>query len=881
MSTDATLLQLALELAYEWDPTLDTAAGSKFRLEFLDPLLGRVGGSPLDVDMESFLVERLDTEIPDVDTSTYSAMRDLVIRAFTVMADPLRREISGVKTAQSLNNYGTMTRNEVDSLLGNYFTSLKSGARSTGTVRMYFSSPQTVLVSTATRFTTGTDLAFFPSTLQSISATQMSFQQTGSLYYFDILLEAENTGDSYNVDIGSINSVDGVSAVTKVTNLAKFTAGYADETKAEGIARTKNSITIRNLITARGAAFVIPESYPSIAAIQVIGRGDLEMQRDIIEGPVSISSIPGGFASTEDPDVGDTGVHIGGMTDIYLQQASPDSEDMDIENITDKGYRVYAGSTGYTDVGAGTTPWMHDKLGFFSKRGIKAGDYLIISDGFTAQPVREIIDISTVIGSDSVDSLQVTPVLDQSLVSISYEIVRRESGEVIVPLYDLVAMSNGIPLIGEDGEPVMPIPGSPTNAPLQDASGSYITKTENVSSENIQLPLLRLLAVQFLDPITLEETGDVVPMRGALAARVSGTALGYTGTIRVYFKDAVNCWVVGDSDLYAQTTFTTPAGYTYAPLSPVLGHTLGTNAAIPDPSIREVGISGDFTADIYVGDRIEFNANALFTILETAYDGVNTILTVREDLTAYTGLTAYTHPWRIHTGILESNMSKDPETGLYYLDIPITCINTDEDGGELAVPTLPIGTSEFTINRVNSEGWSLLSTELATSFSTRDLPYLSLTSWVNDTTDIVDDASFQAPALRLSYEYASELPAIQTFAEEDANRIVAEDILIRHFLQAYVFMSAQVRGLTASTSETALISMVNALEPTSDLEISDVANHLYTSGATYVQMPLVAVILRQDAVREWTAIISEDTVSYSRTNHFYSDGSSITTTEVP
>ena len=138
MSIDETLETLALELAAEWDPTLDVSAGSAFRSRFLTPLLERIGGSPLEVDLETFLAERIKEEIPESDVDeAYSAMRDLVVRAFIPMAEPLRREIRGVKTSQSLNNYATMTRDEVDSLLGNYFTSLRTGTKAGGVVRMY------------------------------------------------------------------------------------------------------------------------------------------------------------------------------------------------------------------------------------------------------------------------------------------------------------------------------------------------------------------------------------------------------------------------------------------------------------------------------------------------------------------------------------------------------------------------------------------------------------------------------------------------------------------------------------------------------------------------------------------------------------------------
>ena len=862
MSTDATLEQLALELAAEWDSTLDTSVGSDFRTKFLDPFLVRIGGSPLDVDLETFYVERVGTEIEEADTSPFSAMRDLVVRAFTVMATPLRREVAGIKTAQSLNNYASMTRDEVNALLGNYFTALRDGGIAQGIARMYFPSPQSISVSPTTQFSAGSGLNFFPSIVQTISSTQMSFQQEGELYYLDVVLEAEGAGDAYNIDVDSISTVEGITGVTRVTNQRKFVSGLDEETKEEGVARAAQSITIRNLITKRGVEFVLPENFPSVDTLQVIGKGDDEMDRDIINGPVTVSSIPGGFKGQTSPDLAfGEFIHIGGKTDIYIYQPSPDEEDIDIENLTDKGVRVHSGMTGFTSPGAPTVLF-EDPSGFFSTRGVASGDFLLIgSDEFL---------VDSVVGDSSINVDAGTP-LDAGQFNVTYEIVRRSTGQVTVPLYDLVAESGGLPVFDDAGAPVAPIPGAPSKAPLY-AGGALVATTENISSENVQLPLLRITDVEFLDPLTLEASGDIVPMRDILLSQNTeafydlGSTI-YGGTMRLYFRDAVNTYVDAGSTIFSEDD------RVYRPIGSVAWADASYDAGVPDENVNEIFVTGDRTSIIAAGDRFEFlsgtGVGQNFCIRSVAYNGSETVLTVRETLSDTFGAPeATSQSWEVHVGILEANMSQEASTGLYFFDIQVTDTSSGIAGARV------IGTTFISAN-VTSEGWTLKTTYDVWSYSTRELPYFQISEWVNDTTQLF--ITFTAPALRISYEYAGDLADIQRFSNAPENRIVAEDVLIRHFTPAYVRTTFEVVGSTDADAKAALITFINELDPTDDLEVSDVSTNLYsTVGVTKVVMPVTLTALAQASGRIWTAEFSQDALDSSRIQHFIADEDFIT-----
>lgn len=867
MATDETLLALALELAESYDPTLDTSEGSSFRTKFLNPLLTRVGGSPLDGDIETFLIERLQTEIPEIDVSPLSGMRDLVIRAAVIMFEPLRREINSIKLAQSLSNYQLITTEELNALLANFFTEIQTGAKAVGTARMYFPSPRSVTVTPLTQFSAGNGLNFFPTAAQTVSSAQMSFNQEGSLFYMDVSLEAENPGTSYNLDPGGITTVVGISGVSKVTNLGQFRNGIAEETKDEAVARTRNSITIRNLITRRGVEFVIPEAFPNVDTLQVIGMGDPEMDRDVVFGPVNVSDIPGGLTGKDDPGLGGgERIHIGGHTDIYAYQAEPDLDDLDIEDFSDKGFRVYSGTHGYTDAGSPTTTF-RDDFGFFDKRGVVAGDELLIDN--------QVIEIAVVNSTD----VTLASTLPAGLFEKTYEIVRKVAGQVTVPLYDLVAVdSDGNPVIDDDDDPICPIPGSLTNSALT-IGGTDVKKSSvpwtNISRTNIKLPLLRGTTVEVLDPITLEPSGVVIPMRDFFLATTLEEFTGgspstkATGTVRVCFRDAVSAWVTR-----SLTRFVYQSQY-FQPIAETQGLSFGPSTASGTLGGNTVTLTGNnFTSTglglVYPGYRIEILSGAgagTYTVTSAVYTAPDTILTIREDLPAlFSGV-----DWLLHVGVNPSTISYDSSLNFYYFDVQVQALVNGAAGNLSALTNLS------SVEELVSEGWTIKTSKSVLSFSVRELPYVQMSEWVNDTLYIGDP--LDAPAFRISYEYAGELADIQTFADDSANRIVAEDVLIRHFLPAYVRSVVVERGVVADDAKDRIVEYVNTLSPTEDLEISDVVNDLYEIGVTKVQMPLYMTYMGQDSSRNWFGIISQDTLGSSRIQHFVADQTAILVTQ--
>ena len=166
-------------------------------------------------------------------------------------------------------------------------------------------------------FFTDDGLEYVPVSSSAISSSQMAFNISGSEYFFDVDVQSAAAGANYNVGSGQIVRVDGVLSASRVSNPLAITGGTTQETNAEAVTRARESLTTRTLATKRGVQFVIKDKFPTIEKVKVVGFGDPEILRDIVEGPVSVSDVPGGVPNSN-VDVS-ANIHIGGKTDVYVK----------------------------------------------------------------------------------------------------------------------------------------------------------------------------------------------------------------------------------------------------------------------------------------------------------------------------------------------------------------------------------------------------------------------------------------------------------------------------------------------------------------------------------------------------------------------------------
>jgi hypothetical protein len=264
-------------------PTIDLSAGSPAQTQFIGPLLAYLGTDPFDTDIQSFLLDRFAQEFPNIFAGDPSVINDVFVNPLIVMLEPFKREIQNIMLQQSLANPTTLSSDDADALAANWFETRNPGSYAGGVARVYYANPTNVTVETTTRFFTPVGLNYYPTNPQSITAETMVFNRDGSLYYVDVPVTAEATGAQYNIGINTLTGVAGLYGQVKVTNLADFEDGTSEIDTPTFIAQTQQSLTERSLVTRRGATAQLDLAYQGqVAAIQVIGANDVEMQRDIL-----------------------------------------------------------------------------------------------------------------------------------------------------------------------------------------------------------------------------------------------------------------------------------------------------------------------------------------------------------------------------------------------------------------------------------------------------------------------------------------------------------------------------------------------------------------------------------------------------------------------
>lgn len=267
-----------------FDPTIDLSANSPAQIQVIEPTLRRFEEDPFSTDIPTFIKDRLIQEFPDLAADGGGMLQDALAKPLQLMLEPFKREIELIKIGQSASNAALMSEDEATALGANWFEDRNEGGSATGSVRLYYAAPTTSRVSTDKRLFTNSGLSFFPSQNYYISAQQMLFNRQGNLYFLDIVVEAETAGDEYNVARNEIVGIEEVPGVIKVANLSDFGDGAPRETNEEYLGRFPQSLTERSLVTKRGVLARTPTLFESVRALQIVGAGDLGMNRDIITG---------------------------------------------------------------------------------------------------------------------------------------------------------------------------------------------------------------------------------------------------------------------------------------------------------------------------------------------------------------------------------------------------------------------------------------------------------------------------------------------------------------------------------------------------------------------------------------------------------------------
>lgn len=269
-------------LAY--DPAIDLSDNSPAQSEIITPVLQRFEEDPFSTDIPTFMRDRLTQEFPELAADGGAELEDLLVKPLQLLLEPFKREIELVKLAQSTRNASLLSEEEADALGANWFSEREEGDYSGGTVRLYFSQPATVRVSTDRRCYTSDGRSYFPVQSYFITSQAMLFNRQGSFYFLDIRVQAETQGDAYNVEAGDIVGIEEVPGVVRVSNPTAFVSGIPRETNEQFLEATEQSLTTRSLGVTRGVLTQVRTLFDSVRAVQVVGAGEEGMNRDILTG---------------------------------------------------------------------------------------------------------------------------------------------------------------------------------------------------------------------------------------------------------------------------------------------------------------------------------------------------------------------------------------------------------------------------------------------------------------------------------------------------------------------------------------------------------------------------------------------------------------------
>jgi len=285
----------------------------------------------MPLPIKDFIAQKIREFDSKIDVSDGSVIGHVLIRVLSYILQPISDEVDNViigqsvQSIQELDNPDAFDEDAVDALVSNLFVSRKEGSKSSGTVRIYYYTPQEVSVEPYIySFLSSKGFRFFNTDTIAMSANEMAVNRSGNFYYIDVAVEAENEGLEFNLDTGDITTFEfKPSVVASVTNVSAFSGtGTARETNTDLINRVKDSVSVRDLVIGKGAITTLLEEFETLTEIQPVGFADPEMMRDIKDN-----------------------AHVGGYADIYVKTAEVKTNSIDVLGLQYDSTREISGTS--------------------------------------------------------------------------------------------------------------------------------------------------------------------------------------------------------------------------------------------------------------------------------------------------------------------------------------------------------------------------------------------------------------------------------------------------------------------------------------------------------------------------------------------------------
>lgn len=250
-------------------------------------------------DYIKLLEQRVKEARPDLDTRDFTALHDLLIKPHALLLEPLQADIDALKAAQSLAS-SNISDEEIDNLVANIFLSRRDGVTATGLARVYVTTPATLVFDQDSVFVASNGSTYVPIQQISFPEALVRLNVDGSMYYVDVPVMAEDSGEKARIKAHTLSTMQGSSInFVKVDNPYPFSGGVDRETNAELTARAADAITVRDLVSGRGILTRLMQVFSFIERTFIAGHLDPEQQRDLVNG-----------------------IHVGGKGDVRIKPAS-------------------------------------------------------------------------------------------------------------------------------------------------------------------------------------------------------------------------------------------------------------------------------------------------------------------------------------------------------------------------------------------------------------------------------------------------------------------------------------------------------------------------------------------------------------------------------
>ena len=185
-------------------------------------------------DVQQFFIDVIKTDFPNLDFRRGTSVRDTCINPAVTFLQPVANEIDAIGNRQTVRNAGSISEDDLDDLLANSFVIRRAGNKSTGTIRLLFSSPQSVTVRAGTTFRDASGNEYITRQTFTITREQMAINADSSLFFMSVVAESVEAGLDKNAAIGDIVSIEGgPTGVISVTNPSAFTSGRRRESNDE------------------------------------------------------------------------------------------------------------------------------------------------------------------------------------------------------------------------------------------------------------------------------------------------------------------------------------------------------------------------------------------------------------------------------------------------------------------------------------------------------------------------------------------------------------------------------------------------------------------------------------------------------------------------